>query len=204
MVVDHGLFSFYWVLQNIREASADLFGRNVICTREATGKRGVMYQENEVSGIKDHMLEKGETLAVAESVTAGHLQAALSLAEGATEFFQGGITAYNMGQKARHLRVDPIHALSCNCVSERIAEEMAFHTLALFSSHWAIAITGYAAPVPELGIKNLFAFYSIAFDNKILITEKLTAAGDDILKVQLYYTNQVLIRFHNYLKHHKV
>jgi nicotinamide-nucleotide amidase len=163
----------------------------------------MMYQKNEVSGIKDYMLKKGETLSVAESVTAGHLQAALSLAEGATNFFQGGITAYNMGQKSRHLRVDPIHALSCNCVSERIAAEMAIHARELFSSHWAIAITGYAAPVPELDIHNLFAFYSIAFGNKIMIAEKINAEGDDVLKVQLFYTNLVITRFHNYLKHHQ-
>jgi len=57
--------------------------------------------------IKDYMLQHFETLAVAESVTSGHLQAAFSSADQATNFFQGGITAYNVGQKARQLCYKP-------------------------------------------------------------------------------------------------
>ena len=146
------------------------------------------------------MLKKNQTLAVAESVTSGHLQAAFSLADGATDFFQGGITAYNLGQKARHLKVDPIHALYSNCVSDRIAEEMALQALSLFSSDWAIAITGYAAPIPELDIRNLFAYYSIAFKNKIVLSKKITAGNVGIYEVQVFYTETVLKEFHIYLK----
>src|SRR5688500_4156368 len=111
-----------------------------------------MYNIKQIAAIKDYMLTHHQTLAVAESVTSGHLQAAISLANGATEFFQGGITAYNLGQKSRHLKIEPISASACNCVSEKITEEMAIHALELFSSDWALATTGYAAPIPELGI----------------------------------------------------
>jgi nicotinamide-nucleotide amidase len=45
--------------------------------------------------IGDHCLAQGLTIAVAESVTAGYLQVCFSRATGATQFFQGGITAYN-------------------------------------------------------------------------------------------------------------
>ena len=81
----------------------------------------MLYDENLVNTIKDILCQRKQTIAVAESVTAGHLQAALSSAVEASHFFQGGITAYNLGQKCRHLQVNPISAEGCNCVSEEVA-----------------------------------------------------------------------------------
>ena len=46
------------------------------------------------------------TLAVAESLTSGHLQAAIGARSGASDFFLGGITAYSIDQKVTHLGVD--------------------------------------------------------------------------------------------------
>jgi nicotinamide-nucleotide amidase len=161
-----------------------------------------MYNTTEISSIKDYMLQHKESLAVAESVTSGHLQAAFSLADGAMQFFQGGITAYNIGQKSRHLKVDPIHAIESNCVSSRIAEEMALHVAELFSSHWSIAITGYAVPVPELKINDRFAFYSIAYASKIVVAGTIGAPEMDIYDVQVHFANQVLKKFDDFLKSH--
>src|SRR4051812_38795900 len=108
-----------------------------------------MFNLSVINSLKDALLAKQETISVAESVTSGLLQAAFSSAEKAMQIFQGGITTYNLGQKYRHLLVDPIHASACNCVSERVAQEMALHVCELFSSNWGIGITGYASPVPE-------------------------------------------------------
>lgn len=155
-----------------------------------------MYNIRSLDAIKDYLLSRGETLAVAESVTAGHLQAACSLVTDATKFFQGGITAYNLGQKARHLRIDPIRAEACNCVSQTTADEMAIHALALFSSDWAIGITGYAAPVPEMGINDLFAFYAIASHGKLAWHGKLEAPDSGLYDVQVYFTEHVIAEFH--------
>lgn len=151
-----------------------------------------MYDLNIITFIKDHMLTDQHTVAVAESVTSGHLQAALASAENASKFFQGGITTYNLGQKARHLKVEPIHAETCNCVSERIAGEMALNVTALFSSDWGIGITGYAAPVPECNIHELFAYYAISFRGKLLARKFISAEKAEPIKVQLFYVNSIL------------
>lgn len=151
-----------------------------------------MYSLKDISAIRSFMLSHGHTLAVAESVTSGHLQAALSLATEASNFFHGGITAYNLGQKARHLHIDPIRATSCNSVSQFIAEEMALNALTFFSSDWAIGITGYASKVPELGIDNLFAYYAIAFRKEVVDRGKVECDSDDAYEVQVIYTNHVL------------
>jgi nicotinamide-nucleotide amidase len=148
-----------------------------------------------INRIKDILTERKETLAVAESVTSGHLQAAISLAEMASGFFQGGLTTYNLNQKTRHLHVDPIHAMSCNCVSKQVAEQMATHTHELFKSDWALAITGYATPMPDLGIDDLFAFYAVSFRGEVKKIELIRATKDHPLKVQRFYANAVLESF---------
>ena len=140
------------------------------------------------------LIEKKQTIAVAESVTAGHLQAAFSLAENARKFFQGGITVYNLGQKTRHLQVEPVHALACNCVSEKVAAEMARHVGQLFLSDWGIAITGYASPVPEKGIDRLFACYAIYCSGRELARETIYTEVDEPEQAQLYYTAQIITR----------
>jgi PncC family amidohydrolase len=136
--------------------------------------------------------DRQQTIAVAESVTAGHLQTSLSLAEKALHFFQGGITAYNIGQKTRHLGIDPIHAVANNCVSEKIAIAMAQNVTSYFSSDWGIGITGYASPVPEKNIEELFSCFAICFRNNIITSRTITAKKDSPLAVRLYYNKQVL------------
>lgn len=159
-----------------------------------------MFDETVLHHIKDQLIRKNQTIAVAESVTAGLLQLALASAEEAIRFFQGGITAYNLGQKYKHLHVEPIHAEQCNCVDRKVAVEMARNVTDLFRSDWGIAITGYATPVPESD-HQLFAFYAISFRKEILLEGKLEASEAPALHVQKYYTDYLLTAFNNMLAH---
>ncbi|HRO48098.1 CinA family protein [Agriterribacter sp.] len=147
---------------------------------------------NEISGI---LLKRGETIAVAESVTSGLMQAAFSSAEGAISCYQGGITVYNLAQKYRHLDIEPIHAQACNCVSEKVAAEMALNVCRLFCSNWGIGITGYATPVPESG-NEVFAWYAIGFKGEIKKTGKLIPHKDEPFNIQLFYCITVLNILH--------
>ncbi|MEO6732539.1 MAG: nicotinamide-nucleotide amidohydrolase family protein [Ferruginibacter sp.] len=133
-----------------------------------------------------------ETIAVAESVTSGQLQAVFSLAPNSSLFFQGGITAYNIQQKYKHLHIDPSEALKCNCVSGEIAREMAINVGKLFVSDWSIGVTGYAAPMPEVGLTDLFAFYAIAHKNVIAKSGIIQADKPGIAEVQQFYVEQIL------------
>lgn len=159
----------------------------------------MLYDENLINDIKEQLTAKQQTVAVAESVTAGHLQAALSAAVEASAFFQGGITAYNLGQKCRHLSVDPIAAQDCNCVDERVARTMALNVAQSFVSHYGLAITGYAAKMPEKGLNDLFAFFAVAHKGKVLLCEKISTDKERV-DAQVDYTHQVLTAFANLLK----
>lgn len=156
------------------------------------------FNDEKIRLIKDFLLQHQQTLAVAESVTSGLLQCAISTADDAIHFFQGGITAYNLGQKARQLHIEPIHAVGCNCVDGKVAAEMAVHVTRLFSSHWGISITGYATPVPESG-NQLFAYFAIAEKEKVVSSGKMEAGEGTMQEVQLYYVNTVLGAFHKLL-----
>lgn len=150
--------------------------------------------------VSSLLLQRKQTVAVAESVTAGHLQVAFSLAAHAMEFFQGGITAYNLGQKTRHLEVDPILALSCNCVSEEVSAQMAEQITHLFLSDWGIAITGYASPVPEQDIHELFACYAIYSKQTGMVTRTIVADKNPPAIVRHFYTIQVIDHFRQLLE----
>jgi nicotinamide-nucleotide amidase len=151
-----------------------------------------MYNLESINNVKAHLLLCRQTLAVAESVTSGHLQAAFSLAENASQFFQGGITVYNVGQKSRHLHIEPIHALACDSVSVAIAETMAIQATTLFTSDWGIGITGYASSIPGKASDKLFAYYSIAFKGCRVKSAVIETTEKDSLKVQVFYTNEVI------------
>jgi nicotinamide-nucleotide amidase len=135
-------------------------------------------------------LKKKETVAVAESVTAGLLQFAFSTIPDAALFFQGGITAYNVGQKVRHLRVEPLHALSVDCVSRQVSKEMAMHVCELYSSDWGIGITGYASPVPASKDK-VFAHYVIVRRNKVMASGTINPPKADPPELQVKYVNEI-------------
>lgn len=102
------------------------------------------------------------TLAVAESLTCGRLQAAIGAISGASDFFLGGITAYSLDQKVRHLGVDRARAAPVDAVSGEVAEQMARGACALFGSDLALATTGYAEPAPARGVAHPSAYWALA------------------------------------------
>lgn len=163
----------------------------------------MLYDLKIINNIRDILAKQKLTLSVAESVTAGHLQAAFSSATMASDFFQGGITAYNAGQKCRHLDIEPIAALDNDCVTKKVACEMATKVNILFISDYGIAITGYATKMPEKGINKLFAFFAIAHKHEIILTKKITSNKDDTVQAQIDYTTQVIKHFQKLLKEKK-
>lgn len=154
-----------------------------------------MFDKKLIDSIGTKLKKNNQSIAVAESVTSGLLQAAFSNADNASLFFQGGITAYNIGQKCRHLLVEPLHAIECNCVSEKISQQMAANVCNLFVSDYGIGITGYAAKMAEKSIYELFAYYAISLNNKIIKSGKINADTDEGFDTQIFYVNHVLQMF---------
>lgn len=106
--------------------------------------------------------EPVRTVAVAESMTGGRVQAAITAVSGASGFFIGGLTAYTLDQKVRHLGVKRAPAAKVNAVSADVAAQMARGAARLFAADLAVATTGYAEPSPEHGVDEPFAYWAIA------------------------------------------
>jgi nicotinamide-nucleotide amidase len=114
------------------------------------------------------------TLAVAESMTGGRLQALVVAESGASEYFLGGITAYTLTQKVRHLGVDRQMAAAVDCVSAEVARAMARGACALFGADLGLATTGYAEPRLARGQPEPGAFWALCHrlpDNRELWCE---------------------------------
>lgn len=152
-----------------------------------------MTKKDLLSNIASVLIERNETIAVAESVTAGLLMSQFSLAEKAMDFFQGGLTVYNLGQKTRQLSIDPILAEKDNSVSELTSTQMAINVSLKFCCPWGIGITGYAVPVPELKIKKCFAIYAVAYNESIIETARIDGPHASQKIVQMHFANSILI-----------
>jgi len=102
------------------------------------------------------------TLAVAESLTAGNVQARVAAVSGASNYFLGGITAYSLVQKVKHLGVDRAAAKRVNSVSAEVAGQMARGACVLFGADVGLSTTGYAEPLTEEGVVHPFAWWALA------------------------------------------
>ena len=144
------------------------------------------------------------TLAFAESLTSGRLQARIGAIPGASHFFRGGITAYSLDQKTRHLGVDPAAAQTVNSVSAEVAVQMARGACALFDSDLALATTGYAEPSVDWNVPYPFAWYALvhrrAPDDFFVQTACLDCPGLDRTAVQDRVADAALNALVNYLQ----
>ena len=107
--------------------------------------------KQQVEQIIELLEKNGETISVAESLTAGGLANALTGASGSSSVFLGGITAYRNEFKQHMLGVDPKLIAEHTVVSEAVANAMGDGANKTFGSTWAIATTGAVGPAPLEG-----------------------------------------------------
>ncbi len=77
---------------------------------------------------------------------------------------------------------------------------MAVEVSKMFLSNYGIEITGYAAIVPECEKEGLFAYFSLAHEQKIVLEKRLLSPEKHPYDVQVDYTRQVIQFIHQYLK----
>jgi nicotinamide-nucleotide amidase len=92
---------------------------------------------------------RGETLAVAESMTGGLLAARLTAVPGASLAFLGGVTVYSARAKSLLLGLDPVTLAAEGTVSEATSRRLAEAVRARLGATWALGITGNAGPTTE-------------------------------------------------------
>jgi PncC family amidohydrolase len=103
--------------------------------------------------------EKGWTLSVAESCTAGALGAAVTSVPGASSYFVGGVIAYDNNVKGNLLAVPRETMVQFGAVSSQTVSAMADGCRKLFATDLAIGVTGIAGPgggTPEKPVGRVF------------------------------------------------
>ncbi|NER96983.1 MAG: competence/damage-inducible protein A [Symploca sp. SIO1B1] len=103
--------------------------------------------EDTLASVVGQLLnEADETLGVAESCTGGGLGSMLTDISGSSNYFLGGVMAYDNSVKASVLGVNSSDLYTVGAVSKPVAMQMAAGVRSLLSSSWGLSITGIAGP----------------------------------------------------------
>ncbi|MWA14029.1 CinA family protein [Streptomyces sp. BA2] len=94
---------------------------------------------------------RGETLAVAESLTGGLVAAEVTAVPGASRVFRGSVTAYATELKHEVLGVDGTLLAERGAVDAEVALQMAAGVRKVMGADWGVATTGVAGPEPQDG-----------------------------------------------------
>ena len=94
----------------------------------------------------EQLRERGETLAVAESLTGGRVCARLTAIPGASDYFDRGVVAYSNRAKQTDLGVSRESLDADGAVSESVAREMARGVRDTAGTTWGVSTTGIAGP----------------------------------------------------------
>jgi PncC family amidohydrolase len=100
----------------------------------------------EAATLGARLLERGMTIAVAESCTGGLLGATLTAIAGSSAYVRGGIIAYANDVKADHLGVGRHLLVTHGAVSPEVAMAMAVGVRERFGATIGAGITGVAGP----------------------------------------------------------
>lgn len=92
------------------------------------------------------LIERGLTLAVAESCTGGLLGHRITLVSGSSAYFLGGVIAYSNEIKTRVLGISYEILRKDGAVSDTVARLMAMSVRGRFNADLGIGITGIAGP----------------------------------------------------------
>ncbi|GAA3355976.1 MULTISPECIES: CinA family protein [Saccharopolyspora] len=95
--------------------------------------------------------DRGETVATAESLTAGLLAVTLTDVPGASDVVRGGLIVYATDLKERLAGVDAELLARGGAVQPAVAEQLATGARERCAATWGVGLTGVAGPDPQDG-----------------------------------------------------
>jgi nicotinamide-nucleotide amidase len=145
-------------------------------TAGADGRAGDHRLEVVAARCLEDLRRARQTLATAESLTAGLVCATLAAVPGASDVLRGGLAAYATDVKSSVLGVDPAVIATHGAVSSECAAEMALRAVELFGADWAVSATGVAGPDPQEGKPPGTVFIAVAGPRDVDV-QRLSLSG---------------------------
>ncbi|MFR9730822.1 CinA family protein [Saccharopolyspora sp. MS10] len=106
-----------------------------------------------VAELLDLLRARGETVATAESLTAGLLAATLTEEPGASAVVRGGLIVYATDLKSELAGVDEELLVTGGAVQPEVAAQLAVGARDRCGASWGIGLTGVAGPDPQDGVE---------------------------------------------------
>lgn len=126
----------------------------------------------EAERLSEMLLDRGMTLACAESCTGGMIGSALTDVPGASGFFLGSAVTYSNGSKEGILGVPHDVLLQHGAVSPETAGEMVRGAMRVYGSDAAIAVTGIAGPGGATDAKPVGLVYIAVADGPRVVVSR--------------------------------
>lgn len=143
------------------------------------------------------LIERNETVAVAESCTGGLLGGEFTKISGSSSYFLGGIIAYSNDVKIKILGVNKETIEKFGAVSEQTAIEMAENVRKIFNSTYGLSITGIAGPTggtPQKPVGTVWIGFSSK--DKTFAKHNLFGGDRDINRERSVATALTMLYFH--------
>lgn len=119
-----------------------------------------------VKSVYQKCLDKGLTIAFAESMTGGGACHEMVLLPGASQVVLGGMIVYQKDLKESWLHIHPKVIDQAGIVSEKVSQLMALSIQEETKASIGVGITGNAGPTKQDDKAGLIAYISIAYQNQ--------------------------------------
>jgi nicotinamide-nucleotide amidase len=108
--------------------------------------------DEQAAALVAALTARGETVATAESLTAGLVCATLAQVPGASAVLRGGLVVYATELKTRLAGVDPELLAEHGAVHPEVAAQLAAGARERCGATWGLGLTGVAGPAAQDGI----------------------------------------------------
>lgn len=140
--------------------AGELVVKGGVIVREKLGADIYGTQDEQLNAVVVRLLkQRGETLALAESCTGGHIANRITDVPGASAVFLGGVVSYSNQVKENLLGVSAQTLAEHGAVSDAVARGMAQGARDRLKTDYALAVTGIAGPdggTPEKPVGTVF------------------------------------------------
>ncbi|AJC55590.1 nicotinamide-nucleotide amidohydrolase family protein [Streptomyces sp. 769] len=130
------------------------------------------------AGALEVLAGRGQSLAVAESLTGGLVAGELTAVPGASRVVRGAVTAYATDVKRELLGVDGALLAARGAVDGEVARQMARGVRRVLGADWGIATTGVAGPDPQDGQPVGTVYVAVQGPDGQESVRRLALAGD--------------------------